>query len=136
MHNRWDNRSINGSSYCARGFQCRAETGRSTSSRHRSNSIPECCQLSVVRCMLRPYPIAERRRAPSRRPGWAGLGTAHNGPRTTDHGPRTTDHGPRTTDHGPRTTDYYGVVDWLLIFLTRVSARLTRRGWIPLWRMT
>ena len=25
---------------------------------------------------------------------------------------------------------------WLMIFLTRVSARLTRRGWIPLWRTT
>ncbi len=25
---------------------------------------------------------------------------------------------------------------WLLIFLTRVSARLTRRGWISLWRTT
>jgi hypothetical protein len=34
--------------------------------------------LSVVRCPLRPYPIAERRRAPGRRPGWAGLGTAHH----------------------------------------------------------
>src|SRR5208282_769864 len=44
------------------------------------------CPLSVVRCPLRPYPIAERRRAPGRRPGRAGLATAHNGQRTTDNG--------------------------------------------------
>jgi len=44
--------------------------------------------LSVVRCPLRPYPIAERCRAPGRRPGWAGLATAHNGQLTTDNFPK------------------------------------------------
>src|SRR5271157_5830523 len=100
MHNRSDNRSINGSSYCARLPKPRRDRAfdqfpAPIELNPRMLSVVSC-QLSVVSCQLRPYPIAERRPAPGR--GGQGLAL-------------------HTTDHGPRTTDYYGVVDWLLIFL-------------------